>query len=260
MNLVFYLMRSIPLSEETREAWKAYSADNSRVVFIRRKEKKSPAGFMESLAKLGGREQILLNLGSPTISETLMTAEEIEAGKLWNAQEWIALTKTPAAMREHFTDLIPPLPTTFPCQVWVKPPGQHGIGKYKVKINSLSELKEGRNQGWDVQLHIEGNEFRVITVGTTVVQAFTRHGDNENRHYTWLGVTGCPKAVKKIAREAASKLHKNTVLAWDILLELGTNKPYLLEGNSCPGVNTETAARILNEITKQYQERNTCST
>ena len=107
----------------------------------------------------------------------------------------------------------------------------------------------------DVQKHISGQEFRVITVGHKVVQVTKRDGGHlsSDRIYSWVGVHDAPAIVKDVARLAARELlSSKTIIGWDVISDPDTSA-YILEGNSCPGVNEHTAHRILNAV-ERYED------
>ncbi len=145
---------------------------------------------------------------------------------------------------------MPPQPTRFPAEVWIKAPGMKGKGKYRKDIDRALTLPTE----WDWQVHVEGQEYRLITVGERVVQSYEKYGTHTERDYKWVGLQGTPPDVKELAREAARRLAGPTVVGWD-LVKSGDNV-YLFEGNSCPGVNEASAKRIVTEIRRQMEEAN----
>lgn len=246
------LIRSIPLSEETKQAWKntAQVQENLTVKFMKRsnQEKLTQAGELSQLAQRGA----IINLGSGRISTRFVSQENIAKKQAWNMAEWIQPLLTPAGTRALLEDLLPPIPTPdmLPAPVWIKPPGRGGRNKRLVTATTLPQVQDT----WDIQLHITGLEYRVTTVGTTAVQCFRRTGPDAAREYHWVGTKDCPKAVRKTAKQAAAALHPNTIISWDIILDQSTNNAYILEGNSSPGINSNTGLRIIKELIKQQQE------
>lgn len=152
---------------------------------------------------------------------------------------------TPAGTRGRFNDLLPPQTIG---QVWIKGPGRAGRAKHKVWTDQPLVMPEG----WDWQAHIEGQEYRLVTVGNRIVQCFQRFGDNGEREYHWIRMSEVNANLKDTIRMAASRLEGINVVAWDAIVE--EEMPYIFEGNTCPGMSPNTAKRIVKEIERQLNE------
>ena len=229
------LYRSIPLSRTTRDAWKSAGA-----MFAKRE--RTP----EQVRDLAGGRPII-NLGSSNLT----------LPGIWNEASVIAPLLTPAGSRQLFDTVMPSDGWQGEGYYWLKGQGRGGANKEKTYVTteySHNELVSRAN--WiagDVQQNIGGGEYRVITVGTKVVQVMKRGGLNGNRVYEWVGLTGAPTSVKEVAREAARRLEsEKIIIGWDVMDGDGyyqwTSGTYILEGNSCPGVNAATAGRILDAM------------
>lgn len=186
----------------------------------------------------------IINLGNMRFNppDLLLEAMGNDPNVLWNKPDNVRDLVQPASTRRLFNDLMPPQPTEYPCRAWVKAPGYGGRGKEQMILHNARDLPGG----WDVQVHVEGQEYRAITVGTKVVQGYERHGPNGDRSYSWLGANGLPDDVLNLAKIAAGRLHGNNFIAWDLIMndeEIG-----LFEGNTCPGVNRATAKRVLDQM------------
>jgi hypothetical protein len=170
----------------------------------------------------------------------------------WNRASVVRPLLNPKDSRVTFNSLMPTSLWVDEGYYWLKGQGRGGANKEKVYVedfNSYNNLLSRAN--WidgDVQQDIVGQEYRVITVGHKVVQVSERHGVNGQRNYVWVGVSNAPAHVKETARSAARKLSsEQTIIGWDIMSDnLGGS--FILEGNSCPGVNAATADRILNAV------------
>ena len=211
--------RSVGLSRETRQAWNAVD-----VQFARRERTSREVLTMPDY-------DIVINLG----------ASYFEGGgdnRVWNDGVNIKPLIWPGTARELFDDLMPVQPSEFPADVWIKAPGRGGRGKYMKSVDRSLVLPAE----WDWQKHVEGIEYRVITVHDKVVQDFIRSGPNGDREYTWTPMAEVPRIVKRLARKAARRLDGYNVIAWDLISDGQT--AYLLEGNSCPGMSEPTAQRI----------------
>jgi len=224
-------IRGIRLSSSTKRAWKnadVYFANSHRTT--------------EEILDMGFDH--IINLGKSSFKPTL---HYDQVPIIWNHGNDIEDLIWPGYTRKHLTNLMPPFPTEFPAEAWIKTPGAHGRGKF------LEEIKEPLSlpKRWDWQKHIEGTEYRIITVGHKVVQVNKRSGDNNNRQYTWLGLGQAEPVIKRTARKAAKLFSGLNIIGWDLIQEDHTDLCYILEGNSCPGVNDETAIRIVTEIVEQ---------
>jgi hypothetical protein len=234
---MFVVVRSVPLSTDTMEAWRSVGG-----MYPRRD--RSPASIID-LAEDQGAD-FILNLGSSGFNHPVPYF-------VWNSAEWVTPINLPGTTRELFPDLLPPVPNpAVKTKAWLKAPGRGGRGKELVTFPE--NVSQYLPKTWDLQTHIDGQEYRIITVGPRVVQSSLRHGDNDSRSYEWVGLRGTPYAVKELAREAAQYLRGTCVIGWDIIMENDTDKVFLLEGNACPGVNVETAGRIVKEIKVQIDE------
>ena len=228
------LVRSIPLSRDVSQAWR--SADTH---FARRD--RTP----DSIVSIAG-DRPIINLGNSGFLPTVTHGEGI-----WNEATNIRCLLNPLESREVLGSLMPTNKFVGPDWYWVKGAGFGGRNKHKVWIETEREHEAYVNQAsWndgEVQLHIDGTEYRVITVGSKVVQVNERSGENGNRSYQWVGVRAAPQSCKNIARSAVSLLQGDNVIGWDIIVH-DSGDGYVLEGNSCPGVNEATASRILDAV------------
>ena len=230
-------IRSITLSESSSNAWKSAGC-----FFARRTRTQDQ---IIALA-LDNECDFIINLGNTAFNPTDQEIARSFPGRIFNVGRNIRPLVRPGTTRDLLGDLLPPYPEeseTFAVDYWVKAPGAKGKGKHLVRGHKLPEIPDE----WDLQVHIKGREFRVITVDDIVVQVNERFGDNSNRSYEWVGVTDAPRAVKQVAKDAARKLEGRNIIGWDIILEHDA-KAYVLEGNSCPGMNEATANRILNKV------------
>jgi hypothetical protein len=225
----FIAVRSLPLSQDTKEAWRyagaIYPARGSSVERI------------ISLAD-DSRADFILNLGSSKFHPT-----ELERIPVLNKGMDIYPLLWPGLSRTLFDDLMPPRPTVFPADVWIKTPGFGGRGKFHKLVSESMVLPHQ----WDWQAHVEGEEWRILTVGQKVVQQHRRHGGNGERTYEWVPQADTPAAIKDKARSAAQRVPGLNVIAWDLIVS-EEGDVYIFEGNSCPGVNEATAQRIVSTI------------
>ncbi len=228
-----FAVRSVALSAETADAWKA-----GGVVLARRG--RTPEGQMD--AAIANGHQAVLNLGNSAFNPA-------ETLPVWNYGRDIRPLITPGATRDLLGDFMPPQPeANFPRQAWVKAPGAHGRGKFLETIDSPLVLPKS----WDWCEHIDGQEYRLITVGHKLVQDFMRFGDNGNRSYEWIRMREVDADLKQMVREAATRVPGNNVIAWDTILD-HDGTPYIFEGNTCPGVNADTVRRIVDEMERQSE-------
>ena len=246
--MTVFVNRSIPLSQESRDGWK-----NAGATIVPR----NPVRAERLLARTNDTD-IIINLGRGP--EHLVGREP----QIWNQFDTIDSIITPAAIRRTMPDLIPTSdvfngPNNHR-PYWIKGPGQHGNNKrlcqeYAWDGAYLAEIEHCLDlPGWDAQLHIEGTEFRVITVGNAVIQAYRKdHRTETNRglmfQWNWIGVGGIKKngLIPLVKKAAAALPHGDrSVVGWDCIV--GEAGAYIIEGNSSPGVNDATAQRIVNAI------------
>jgi len=192
----------------------------------------------------------IINLGDMgfTPSDEQLVVRGINPDLFYNRPHVVRPLVRPGTTRLLLDEFLPSDPRTMPLlwgDVWVKAPGQAGQGKTKYSNIEFSHLP-AIPVDWDMQVHVEGQEYRVVTVGTKVVQVNERHGVNGDRSYTWVGVLNAPTPVKEIAREAARRLEdERTIIGWDVI---HGDRTYIFEGNTCPGTNDALARRIINFI------------
>lgn len=234
---MFLVIQSIPLGLDTRTNMREAGAE-----CVQHHEMFNGDG-----AYVRSAYDFVLNMGN-----TSLRVNDLVGCIVVNKPSDINQTRTPGACRQMFGDLMPHRPTEeleFPVDAWIKAPGQRGRGKFKKKIDWPLTLPSE----WDCQLHIDGTEYRVITVGHRAVQGFQRTGPNRRRQYTWTGLANTPDNVLELARTAAGRLPHATLRAWDLIQD-HEGQPYLLESNSSPAMNATTTERVRNEITRQIEE------
>lgn len=236
---MIYLLRTIPLSKKTRDAWRS-----SGVTIIPRSVTVSHDGLRNYLLERDSSDY-LVNLGrSDSHLDSIIDACGITC---INHPSVVRSVKTPAALRKTLGDLIPPEPSLKDC-FWHKGPGQHGQSKSFYDGGMIP----ANPPGFDNQKHIVGDEYRVLTVGRKVVQAFRKVKGADTGFdfdWSWVGVNGIKSA------NIIPKLHKaidaldngnHTMFGWDVITN--SERAYIIEANSSPGVNEYSAQRIVKEI------------
>jgi len=219
------LVRSIPLSREVSDAWR----ENGGVFLRRNRNGKVPA-------QIATRFDAILNLGN--------TDFDVDGSVIvYNAVNTVVSISTPLALRRTLDDYIPS--HTHDDSHWHKSRGFGGIGKvfHNQRQSSCSKYN-GESQS-----HIDGNEYRIITVGDKIVQASLKHGSLGNFQYEWVGVEGVRQDgfiphIKEVVERIPGG--ERSVLGFDIIHD-GT-RPWTIEINTSPGVNTSTARRIINAL------------
>lgn len=235
-----YLIQGIPLARSTREAWKEQGW-----AVLRRG---STLDIMRAVPEELYENVVLLNCGLSQFTEEKWTEYLLdywgtgEGVWLFNPGEQIRLTRRPGDLRDLMEELLPPAPHNYPVYAWAKGPGHGGNNK----TLQMWERDPQLPKGWDLQVHIPGDEFRLVTVNGKVVQCFERKGHNGAREYTWRGVREAPRGSIPLVKKASEFLPRNNVIAWDIILD--GDEGYILEANTAPGVNTNTARRITEAI------------
>lgn len=229
----FLLVRSIPLSKETRDAWRD---NNIRIVA---RSKLNHRDISADIQRLRGRA--ILNMGNLDIDFSRISVPVFNSPKLIRA---VSLsTNLRRTLKD--TNLLPGQSHKVPH--WHKRGGSHGQGKvFHEKL-----LGECAVMGGETQEHVEGTEYRVNTVGDMVVQAHVKNPLDRvgSFEWEWCGVDAIRKnGIIPLLKDAVDKVPDSeySVLGWDVIV--GPDRPYIIECNTSPGVNGPTAERIVNQI------------
>lgn len=242
-----YILQGIPLARSTREAWKEYGW-----IVLRRGSTEELMNTLvnhaQEIMQYEGKF-VILNCGLSQFTEAAWKdyldynwIGDERNFILFNPGEQIALTRRPGDLRRLMDELLPPRPDHYPAQAWAKGPGHGGENKALQMWQKDPQLPKE----WDLQTHIEGQEYRLVTVNGTVVQCSERHGSNGERAYTWRGVREAPRGSIPLVKRASEYLEKSSIIAWDIIAD--DSKCYILEANTAPGVNSHTARRITEAV------------
>jgi len=226
-------VKSIPLERSTNIAWKTVP----NFWFIARER-----GWHSVLRHINSRTyQAVLNLGAIDLDTDAIRTT------VFNKVQTIKAISLPSALRRTLEEFIPEQTTTHPH--WHKSGGFGGRGNYFCDGRCPAHVRG------DIQRHIDGTEYRIISVGNSVVQA-SRKSDRRTRRngrnefvYSWIGIEGIRKGgFIPFIKEAIKEIpHGDTsVLGWDVLHD--GDKPWIIEANTCPGVNSHTATRIIEKI------------
>ena len=226
-------VKSIPLERATNIAWKTVP----NFWFIDRKR-----SWESTLRHINTTNyKAVLNLGSIDLRTDAI------ATVVFNRIQTIKAISSPTALRRTLGAFIPESTTSHPH--WHKRGGFGGRGARFCRGNCAPGL------GGDIQRHIEGTEYRIVTVGNNIVQA-SRKGDRRTKQngandfvYTWIGINSIRKSgIIPVLKEAIEEIPdgERSVLGWDVLHD--GSKPWILEANTCPGVNASTAKRIIDEM------------
>lgn len=233
----FMLIQGLPLAESMREEWKNVGALITRT-------NRTPLELLERWAR--GNYEFVLNYGmSGFFFDGTPRGTD---NRLWNDGRTINLTRTPGALRRLMPELLPPFPEQGCPDFWIKRPGYGGRGKTRVQGLPVPTLESTTT---DLQVHIEGTEYRINTVGTEIVQAHLSSGHREDVRWQWINHRDVNAAVREAAYKAAIHVGPNTCYGWDIMHDTINNIAYILEGNSAAGTNGHTAQRIVNAIRAQ---------
>lgn len=233
-------VRSVPLSRETREAW-----NSAGVRFLKRTR---PLRDMPRIVQRYGYDAVL-SLGN------LDGIPECGVPR-FNSDETIRAVSQTRQLRRTLDGEGMPAPRTD-VPHWVKVGGYGGNGVRRC------DPHEGDHRWYEeVQEHVEGDEYRVITVGDKVVQASRKvnvEWINGRHHfdYEWCGVAGIrTNGIIPRLKDAVNRIPGGdmSVLGWDIIV---ADRPYIIECNTSPGVNEPTARRIVDAMENNIRDRNT---
>ena len=237
------VVRGMPLTAATVQAWKDGGQSQDVATHFMRS-----GGLPERLADLADRYDAILNLGR-------LGLDDYTCGvPMFNITESISMLNSPVHVRRSPLAVMLP-PKAVPVDgmfrnVWVKAKGFHDKGNIFRETISVGEVAMLGGDAVDVQQHVEGQEYRVVTVGDRIVQAST----SEGRVYTWEGVKSLPRVLHLAAKYAAGLLPTDyTVVGWDFIVVDG-GEVFLLEGNSSLGVNAATAGRVLSAMGRRLSD------
>jgi len=230
-------IKSVPLWKETNRAWKSVPG----LWFVDRK--RDPGSIVRHIASRN--YEAILNLGRVDINFRGLIPP------VFNSPDTVRAVSTPRAIARTLDglDLLPE--DTHVGPHWHKERGFGGFGKEFVGTwGTRCDAFRGVSQ-----VHVAGDEYRILTVGDRVVQASkkierrTTIGGRNDFTYSWVGVEGVRQrgfipAVKEAV--AAVPDFEQTVFGWDVIHD--GERPYIIECNTSPGVNEATAGRIVEAV------------
>lgn len=219
-----FLWKSIPLSETTRDALK-----NAGFKIIRRNRKPS------DLPSLLPPNSVVINYGDSTFPDL----PELE---VWNKAENISKVITPGEARNTLNDFLPSKPHKVPVTGWEKGPGRSGKNKKQQTFYCPPPSKPN----YDHQIHIDGMEYRIISVGPKIVQCSLKSAGI----YNWVPMADVPKHTKRLVRKATQTIPGLNIFGWDVIAAV--SRSYILEANSSPGLNIFSAQRIKKAMDTHY--------
>ncbi len=233
------LLRSIPLSRETRKAW---LSNNNNLIVRRRYLNDEYVREVDKIFCVSA----FLNLGNLDLDLSNLTKP------VFNGAETVRAISSPMALRRTLNDYVPKFTTQD--AHWHKRGSWGGDGK----IFHKEMLGECATLGGDSQKHIEGTEYRVITVGDKIVQASLKEKKNENIandignfNWYWIGVDGIRNSgIIPHIKSAITNIPfwPYTVFGWDIIRDSVSGMVYTIEINTSPGVNEHSVQRIMKQI------------
>lgn len=217
---MFYAIRSIPLSQETHDAWTA-----NDVRFLRRTRTDTDiARIVER-----NRGEAVFNLGNTALDLNLHVP-------VFNMPDTVRAISLPTALRRTLNEFIPEASRAGPH--WHKLGGYGGRGV----VNCNGGVECDRHVG-DVQQHVPGDEYRVYSVGDSIVQAYVKENGEwrGGKHYfdfRWVGVDGIRRSgIIPLIKQAVPNIPgwATSILGWDIIVPGRRRDPKVIEINTCPG-------------------------
>lgn len=227
-----FINRSIALSKVSRHAW-----GHAGAIVLSRNEFKRKG----RLSAVPFSDRVVVNLGiAPTVDGAIV----------YNTRNMVRSILTPASLRKTMPSLIPPI-AKLGESAWFKGPGYAGKNKTYYHAWGGDGFDEAK---WDIQKHIEGTEYRVISVGNRIVQAFIKTPDDSPCGFTWkwVGANGIKNlGIRPLVREAVGLIvdiyGDFSIIGWDIIRD-ASGQCFIIEGNTSPGVNVHSAKRIVKQI------------
>lgn len=212
--MVFWASQSITLSERTFNAWKSVGA---KFFTPQRSDE-----YIKRIVRQSEREEeFFINLGRV---ELAALSEGLGGLPVWNnGPDVVWPLNTPFRTRELFHDLMAPQSGEAE-HIWIKEPGWGGRGKEKVRTEdvNLAEIPY-----WED--HIEGDEYRIITVGNLRVQQFRKEGEPGAFRYTWLRMLDLPESAKQLVKRATERLPRRSVIGWDVIVPRSTDLQHRMD-------------------------------
>ena len=235
--MTLLLIRSIPTSIQAKSAWK-----KAGVTIVPRSVTNivDKYDYVDAIINMGNLAHIDLedDIGIP----------------IFNEPDTIRAISTPKALRNIFGECDPhiiPI-ATHDGPHWHKGKGYGGANK----VFHEDTCKDEHIIASDLQQHIKGTEYRVLTVGDVIVQAAQKDKNENSIHnnfdWTWVGIDGIrdsgiishiKKAITFIPAWGFS------LFGWDIIYS-NSGDVYTIEINTAPGVNKHSAQRIVNQVRK----------
>ena len=220
------------MSRTTRDAWR------SNGIHIVKRSRDSNRDVRATIGRVDGR--FVINSGSLSHDWAGYPVP------VFNTRDSIRAISHPLALRRTLPDFIPPVSMDGYAH-WHKDGGWGGKNKtYHEEGDGGCRFFKG-----DRQTHIDGTEYRVLTVGDVIVQASLKeltHGVG-NFIWHWCGVRGIRDlGIIPLVKEAVQNIPNWnwTMFGWDVIVD--SNRPYVIEINTSPGVNSSTAKRIIQQI------------
>ena len=182
---------------------------------------------------------LVVNLGNNEINkkglETIMVNDPDRVAKV---------TISPRKTRKLFTEF-------WPHVLWgrdfvVKRAGSRKGLQHKLEHSfDLKRVVLGHEDA--IQMYVPGDEYRVVIVCGKIVQASRKHGSFGDFDYEWVGVQhlrdiGVLDWCRAVAERCVNVFGKWHLLGMDMIIS--QDQPYLIELNSCPGVNEHTGRRV----------------
>ena len=227
------IIRSIPLTTDTISVW-----HTQETKFLRR----TRDAFVSD--KIGRWFDVIINLGNVDLSSN--------HAYIINHPDTIKAASAPKALRNSLNDFLPLENNNGPH--WHKGKGFAGDDKIYHE-NACSVIYPSK----DVQAHINGQEYRILTCGNKIIQAAKKdnrfsygYGVPSDFKYEWIGVEGVRKGgFIPLLRGAVELLPggEDSFIGWDIIHD--GEKPYIIEANFSPGVNEHTVKRLFNALEKE---------
>lgn len=231
MSNSIVVLRSVPLHVDTRKAWTV----NGCYVAPRKRFAGGRLVLPKTVSRVVGT---VLNLGCRyDFSDTGLP--------VFNSLDSVRAISRPADLRATLNDFLPERTVDKPH--WHKVHGFGGVGK-RFCVFQCSE------DGDDIQEHVDGIEYRIVTVGDRVVQASRKSNlrwtnGKHDFDWQWVGVEGVSKkGFIPMLKEAIPRVPdwERMVVGWDIIHD-GV-RPFIIEANFSFGVNVDTARRVIDMI------------
>lgn len=220
LNKVVRVFPYLPLEEATRKNW-----ENAGAVIG------GQVGVGDVVVNLGHRNMRLATI---------------------NSDDTVRILSSPSLTRRFLGKFLPTNKIPHNSMYWYKEAGNNGKGK-RLLCNVGGGVQVAPTKSADIQLHIDGPEYRVYTLydgdGVRGLALYRKERDKSGDfRFTLLGRDASNEREQRVmdvavdcARALSLEVRALQFVGWDVIVDSATGEAYILEGNTCPWVGSVSA-------------------